>query len=269
MGAEWREIVIMVTHRSVGGVHDQRMEDEVGATKVEAKLPSRSVKFSRERALRFAIGLFRRKGYAGTSLEEITQRYGVSRQAFYYYYESKEDLLWDINQVAQNHLLSVADRLRHQKLDAYSHLSSLLEGYALVIAEHSENIACFFQDERNLSPKRRAEVGAVRHRFTNEVVRLYAAALADGRVIEIDPKLAAYLLLGSCNWISKWYQPKGAWSAEIVARTITQILIHGISTERLSASQRPGRATKARVSAPRRGRRPIEPARVTRHERGR
>jgi AcrR family transcriptional regulator len=41
-----------------------------------------------------ALQLFLENGYAGTTIDLITQRAGVSRSTFFNYFESKSDLLW-------------------------------------------------------------------------------------------------------------------------------------------------------------------------------
>ncbi len=56
----------------------------------------RIVKSPEERRHEFihaADELFREKGYYGTSIEDIIQRVGVAKGLFYYYFESKEDLV--------------------------------------------------------------------------------------------------------------------------------------------------------------------------------
>ncbi|WP_349897130.1 TetR/AcrR family transcriptional regulator [Parafrigoribacterium soli] len=41
-----------------------------------------------------ALELFLERGYAATTIEQITQRAGVSRNTFFNYFEAKSDLLW-------------------------------------------------------------------------------------------------------------------------------------------------------------------------------
>ena len=58
---------------------------------------ARIVKPAREdELLQNAIRLFSRGGFQQTSLQEIASELGITRPLFYYYFESKEDLLWRI-----------------------------------------------------------------------------------------------------------------------------------------------------------------------------
>ncbi len=49
---------------------------------------------SRDTIEEAAAELFLEQSYAGTTIDEITQRAGVSRATFFNYFESKGDLLW-------------------------------------------------------------------------------------------------------------------------------------------------------------------------------
>ena len=49
---------------------------------------------SREQVARAALELFARRGYDGTTVEDIAAAVGVSRRTFFRYYESKREVVW-------------------------------------------------------------------------------------------------------------------------------------------------------------------------------
>ena len=49
---------------------------------------------TRRRILDTATELFRERGYAGTSIRDITERLGMTKGAIYYHFASKDDLLY-------------------------------------------------------------------------------------------------------------------------------------------------------------------------------
>lgn len=195
----------------------------------DAKQPDeRPSGISKALIMETATELFERHGYRGTSLDEVAKRLGVTRQAFYYYYRSKADLLWDINQQAEAHLLRAADAIVQRDLPAQERLRALLESHALVMAEHATAVSVFFQEERSLSEERREQLRRTRRRYTRLFSGAYAELSGTGVVRDVDPELASFLLLGSANWISRWYREGRRWSADEVARTMTDFLLHGI-----------------------------------------
>lgn len=62
--------------------------------KSERITPGRPRASSRDTIEEAAAELFLEQSYAGTTIDEITQRAGVSRATFFNYFSSKGDLLW-------------------------------------------------------------------------------------------------------------------------------------------------------------------------------
>ena len=193
--------------------------------------PGKAGQDTKRQILETATRLFHVNGYYATSLEEVAAELGVTRQAFYYYYKSKEDLLWDINSAAEAHLLRAADTILEKDLPPLERLASLLESHALVMAEHAAEIACFYQEERSLSQERQEAVQRTRRGYTQHFIDAYQDAMDLGLVGPVDPKLAAFLLLGACNWISKWYSPHGPYEPQDVAETVTRMNLYGVITD--------------------------------------
>ncbi len=65
-------------------------------------LPKKGARFSRKRELivRAAAQAFGRKGFHATTLDEIAAELDVTKASIYYYFETKEELLYEV------HLLS-------------------------------------------------------------------------------------------------------------------------------------------------------------------
>ncbi|WP_436533525.1 TetR/AcrR family transcriptional regulator [Actinoplanes sp. HUAS TT8] len=78
---------------------------------------------TRERALRVALGLFARQGYAGTSLREIAEQLGVTKAALYFHFRSKEEILTAI-------LRGYLDGVNALVADSGGGQEKVLRGYA-------------------------------------------------------------------------------------------------------------------------------------------
>lgn len=190
-----------------------------------------STESTKDRIVETATRLFHKNGYQSTSLEEVGSELGVTRQAFYYYYKSKEDLLWDINSTAESHLLKACEDVLQEVLPPLERLAALVRSYADIMVEHAPEVACFFQEERALSEERKLDLRQTRREFTKHFIDAYAEAMDLGFVEERDPRLAAFLLLGACNWITWWYSPTGPYEPSLVAGTVTEINLRGVLTD--------------------------------------
>jgi AcrR family transcriptional regulator len=59
---------------------------------------------NREKIIKATIELIGEKGVDGTSLADIARKVGISKGTLYYYYSSKNDLIFDITEVHMNQI---------------------------------------------------------------------------------------------------------------------------------------------------------------------
>ena len=60
-------------------------------------------------------------------------------------------------------------------------------------------------------------------------MRCIADGIACGEFRQVDPKVAAFAVIGMANWTSRWYSPSGALSPEQIGEIIADIAMHGLT----------------------------------------
>lgn len=104
---------------------------------------ARIVKSKEERRLEIIITareLFNNKGYEQTSVDDITNHMGVAKGTYYYYFESKKDVLKAIVDYELNEIIQTAEKIADDKsLDAMTKMKMLLSGSSLT-GENAQEI---------------------------------------------------------------------------------------------------------------------------------
>jgi AcrR family transcriptional regulator len=175
-----------------------------------------------------AATLFATRGFNGASVADIAQRGRISKSLVYHYYQSKEDILYDV-MISHVRALDVAareaiagDARPERKLRELAHRFMAL--YVGAAARHK----VLLNDLDHLPKPRRAEIVAVQ-RSLIEVVRKL--------LIEIEPALkkksgasfaAAMLFFGTINWTHTWFDPKGPVSAGALAEMAVDLTLGGV-----------------------------------------
>lgn len=85
------------------------------------------------RAIASATDLFIRQGYAGTSLQEVADRAGVSKSLLHYHFDSKPDLL---QAVVSDYLAETEDVLDGLEGQPHTTPEHVLESYRDVLLRH-------------------------------------------------------------------------------------------------------------------------------------
>jgi len=178
--------------------------------------------------LRGAADVFRRKGFHGAGMREIAEGLSMAPGALYYYFESKEDLLYACQMLSLKRLLRSGRAIAAGGEGAPSKLRRLVRAHLGHILDalggsfaHVEFHALPEPLLRKVVSKRDAYEGLIR--------RILRAGIAEGAFRETDEKLAALSLLGALNWTVVWWKPEGGRDLEAVASHIAETFLTGIS----------------------------------------
>jgi AcrR family transcriptional regulator len=173
-----------------------------------------------------ATRLFAERGYEATTLQDVAEAVGVSRTALYHYVSSKEELLaMLVEQIG----LELADSLT--ALRARTDISAegkLRELTGMLVRQRAESPSQFrvLDQSESLVP----EPLRTRHRQARRVVLAEVSGviedgIAAGDFKSLDPRVAAFTVLGMCNWVAWWYHPGPEYDIEAVVRQVTQSAI--------------------------------------------
>ena len=66
---------------------------------------------ARERLIKAAIDLFYQKGYPTTTIRDIGAKANISTSVIYHYFKDKEEVLFEIMQLAGNDLFKLLDNI--------------------------------------------------------------------------------------------------------------------------------------------------------------
>ena len=79
------------------------------------------------------------------------------------------------------------------------------------------------------------ELGPVYNRGRRQIFEFYVQCIQDGirtgEFRKLDPKIAAFAVIGMANWTSRWYSPSGPKSPEEIAEVIADIALQGLRAE--------------------------------------
>ncbi|MCA3634070.1 MAG: TetR family transcriptional regulator [Methylobacterium sp.] len=193
-------------------------------------LPNREdqLETKRRAIIREAAKVFSRRGVHGTSLEDVAERLGVSKAALYRYVPSKQDLLYACHKEA---MVIADDSLGAAEAEGQTGLEKIRRGMARYMREMigTMGVPVLILEENALAGAQAAEIMRLRDAFEHRMRRLVEEGIADGSIVKINPKLAVFTLLGAVHWVTKWYSPDGAWSADDVSEALIEVATRGFA----------------------------------------
>ncbi len=197
----------------------------------------------REAVLRTAVRLFLKRGFWRTSLDDVAAQLHITKPALYHYFHNKEEIYlecyrWGISLIQEN-----LDTLRAAPLPGLEKVTRFIYTYAVVIAKDFGRCVVR-QDDRELSPRARAEVRSYKRAVDRCLRSFLEEGIDDGTIRPCDVKLTAFAIAGAVNSLALWFEPRGALTAEQVAQAFAKTLTDGLSNLGESATPMPNRKRK-------------------------
>lgn len=181
--------------------------------------------------LRRATEVFERQGVNRTSIEDIAKAVGIKREAVYYYFKSRTEILLRIILPQSARLcfglrtimessLSSRDKLHAA---VRNHLDSFHPNYLeMAVALREKH---FGEEEEKFE-----ELRKVWRDYDGMWIDLVREGQERGEFkAGLDPKVVAFGLLGMCNWLSRWYDPGKEVSIDEIIRTFFTLAADGLS----------------------------------------
>lgn len=169
-----------------------------------------------------AAELFEERGYANTSIEDITRALGLSKGIFYYYWSNKRELISEIharvmmlhNERLDHILATIASPERRLEEAVRSHLDVVMDNKSL--------IATLMKEARY--PE---EIISDRRSYTDRLQELFDEGISAGVVRKADSRLLTFAVLGLCRSVVQWHRPEGRLSRDEVRETFVRFAVEG------------------------------------------
>lgn len=181
----------------------------------------------REAVIRAAAHAFNRQGYHNTSLDDIAAALDVTKPTVYYYVSNKEQLLFECFVAGVEQIRSGLQQAKNLDVPARERLNAVLRNYAQAMA--SEFGWCMVRvEDQDLSPEMSSHVKAMKSEIDHGIRRLIREGVQDGSIHPCDPKMTAFALAGSLNWIAHWYRENQSMTAAEIADAFITVFDNGL-----------------------------------------
>jgi AcrR family transcriptional regulator len=185
----------------------------------------------REAVIRAAAHAFNHKGYHNTSLDDIAAALEVTKPTVYYYVTNKEQLLFECFVAGVEQIRAGFREARNMDIPARERLHAVLRHYAKTMA--SEFGWCMVRvEDQDLSPDMSSHIKAMKSEIDQGIRRLIREGVQDGSIHPCDPKMTAFALAGSLNWIAHWYRQNKSMSGAEIADAFITVFDNGLQPRR-------------------------------------
>ena len=177
-----------------------------------------------------AAQIFAEEGFEGTSMRDISRVTGVSLSGLYYYFESKQKLLYLIQYNTFTFIMEQLLSRLYTVHEPAARLRVLVQNHIEYFLSHPNEMKVLAHEEEALAPPLRDEVAAIKRRYYALAREIFDGLAAEGLAPGVQPRVAILSLFGMMNWVYKWHNPKIDPGAEELTSAILGIFLNGVLT---------------------------------------
>jgi AcrR family transcriptional regulator len=201
-------------------------------------IPNRDEQFEQKRqaVLRTAARTYSKRGFHETTLADIADELNVSKPTLYYYFKSKDDILFECHRIAVEAITDGDTPMpTAAQMNGHDRLLEFLKRYVRMVIDDFGT--CLVMTGTNaLEPENRGTVIKSHRRRIDTMLReILEDGIKDGTLDCPDPKLTAMFIFGAMNWIPRWFHLDGTLTTEELTVRLTDFVLRAIGVPERAA----------------------------------
>jgi AcrR family transcriptional regulator len=175
-----------------------------------------------------AAKIFKEKGYAATSINDIAQASGVDRATLYYYVSKKQELFELVIRKPFLENVRFAESIANSQVSPTEKIRQFTIGLMNSFTSNYPDLYVYMQ-ENLLQVTRDSEIAAMGRRFEAAITLIIQSGLKDGSFsIAAPPTMLMYALLGMLNWTHRWFKPTGKYASDEIGAIFADLVLGGL-----------------------------------------
>ena len=174
-----------------------------------------------------AAKVFAKRGFKSATTRDIARSAQISPAAVYYYFDSKEDLLYQILEETISTGLSLIQEIEGSRKSLKEKLSDILKIHTQAAVDFSK-MKLLVHNQDALNPEHKEKIKEKQRIYANSLIKVLEALKAEGKITDLDTKACAFAFFGMVSWAYRWYDPKGKISPARLSEIFHRIFTKGI-----------------------------------------
>jgi AcrR family transcriptional regulator len=178
-----------------------------------------------------AAGLIARQGFEATAIRHVGRETGASLAGMYYYFKSKEDLLYQIQYRTFAAMLETQQAIAAQPGTPLERFRRLLVGHLAYFARHPNEMKVCTYELESLEGDRFHEVEELRRRYFGLMAGVVAELMngaATGAKAARQSRYTTLFIFGMLNWVFMWYDARRDLPVEQLGDEMLDLILNGI-----------------------------------------
>ncbi len=160
-------------------------------------------------------------------MRDLSRATGMSLAGLYYYFESKERLLFLIQKHTFSTILEKLKARLADVTDPEQRIRMFILNHLEYFVSNQRGLKVLSHEDESLKNGLGSEIAAIKREYYRICLRLMED-LQQQRGLDFNARTGVMSLFGMINWIYTWYKPRVDGNAETLAEQMGNIVLNGI-----------------------------------------
>jgi AcrR family transcriptional regulator len=181
-----------------------------------------------QKILKTAAKIFADKGFHKTSVRDISRATRMSLAGLYYYFTTKEELLYLIQERCFVTLLQRWEQAATAETDVRTRIRVFAENHLSFFLHNMHEMKVMAHEDESLTGEFNDKILVLKRRYVKVIMGLIVELRERENGKGIDLRVATFSLFGMMNWIYTWYQPKRDLPLRQLTEQMLRIYFFGV-----------------------------------------
>jgi TetR/AcrR family transcriptional regulator, cholesterol catabolism regulator len=185
-----------------------------------------------------AAHVFRRLGYAQSTLEDVAAEVGMNRASLYYYVATKSELLTEVLRQPAFDMTAALSEIHESEVTPAKKITEAIAAHMRALDSNYPGFFVFLAENLYLQTAGDPAGDVVQNarRYGN----LFAEIIEEGQASgdfrdDVDPRIAMLGIVGMCNWTHRWYREGDGMSLPEIGDQFVALVVGGLLVQRRRA----------------------------------
>ncbi len=175
-----------------------------------------------------ATELFAKKGYAATSMREISENLDITKATLYHYFKSKEQILFEILDNVMDEALQNLEKISKMNISPEEKLKNVLKFYSKYYVSKQNDLILLVNELNSLNEKYKKILIEKEKKYLNLIKSIFNELNLQGKLKDIPLTVLAFSFFGMVHYTIKWYHPNGSIKPDKLSEYFVEIFTKGI-----------------------------------------
>lgn len=180
--------------------------------------------------------LFRKKGYAATSIRDIAEEVGMKSASLYNHINSKQEILQSLLlPIAKVYVTSI-NQLTESNLPAIKKLEQIIRDQITITIENPDAVSLvpdqwvFLENDEENKNYGYDEYIQLRNHYEKSFIHIFQEAIDEGALKDVHIEIACFSILSTLRRLYSWYARHRTIDKAVLEKELIMNLLGGLRT---------------------------------------